>query len=69
MTAPALARGGGLRRFGRGRLLFLRLSDRVRGQLNVQNLFDEEYFSTAHSNNNITPGAPLQLTAGLTVSY
>ena len=27
-------------------------------QLNVENLFDTSYYPTAHSNNNITPGAP-----------
>jgi catecholate siderophore receptor len=24
----------------------------------VENLFDQQYFATAHSNNNITPGSP-----------
>ena len=30
----------------------------VRLQANVENVFDREYFPTAHSNNNITPGSP-----------
>ena len=30
----------------------------LRFQLNLENLFDREYFATAHSNNNITPGSP-----------
>jgi catecholate siderophore receptor len=30
----------------------------VRLQANVENLFDRDYFPTAHSNNNITPGSP-----------
>jgi catecholate siderophore receptor len=30
----------------------------LRLQLNVENLFDQQYFATAHSNNNITPGSP-----------
>jgi catecholate siderophore receptor len=34
--------------------------------LNVENLFDEEYFPTAHSDNNISPGAPVN--AKLTLS-
>lgn len=38
--------------------IFFRLNEHLRGQLNVENLFDETYFSSAHSNNNITPGSP-----------
>ena len=30
----------------------------VRLQANVENVFDRDYFPTAHSNNNITPGSP-----------
>jgi catecholate siderophore receptor len=30
----------------------------VRLQANLENVFDREYFPTAHSNNNITPGSP-----------
>lgn len=38
---------------------FYTLSDTVRMQLNVENLFDTIYFSDAHNNVNISPGAPL----------
>ncbi|GBC55777.1 ferrichrome-iron receptor [Stutzerimonas stutzeri] len=31
----------------------------LRLQLNVENLFDEEYYASAHSDNNIMPGSPL----------
>lgn len=34
-------------------------SDDVRFQLNVENLFDEEYFPAAHNDNNISTGEPL----------
>jgi catecholate siderophore receptor len=34
------------------------LSERIEAQLNVENLFDEIYFPTAHNDNNITPGSP-----------
>ncbi len=34
------------------------VSPYLRLQLNLENLFDREYFATAHSNNNITPGSP-----------
>jgi catecholate siderophore receptor len=29
-------------------------------QVNVENIFDEEYFASSHNNNNISPGAPRQ---------
>jgi catecholate siderophore receptor len=47
--------------------LFFDVSERVGLQLNIENLLDEEYFSDAHNNNNITVGAPLnaRLTARL----
>ena len=34
-------------------------SDDIRFQLNVENLFDEEYFPAAHNDNNISTGEPL----------
>jgi catecholate siderophore receptor len=39
--------------------LFYTVSENLELQLNVENALDEEYFSDAHNNNNITPGAPL----------
>ena len=39
--------------------LFVKLTDSIEAQLNLENLLDEEYFPTSHSDNNITPGAPL----------
>ncbi|MEO1574392.1 MAG: TonB-dependent siderophore receptor, partial [Pseudomonadota bacterium] len=38
---------------------FYTVSDRLRLQLNVENLLDEDYFPDAHSNDNITTGEPL----------
>ena len=35
------------------------LSDALQLQLNVENLFDTDYFSDAHNNNNISTGAPI----------
>jgi catecholate siderophore receptor len=37
---------------------FFTLSPRFRAQLNIENLFDEDYFVSANSNTNITPGSP-----------
>jgi catecholate siderophore receptor len=39
--------------------VFYDVSEAVQLQANVENLFDTDYFSDAHNNNNITPGAPL----------
>ena len=39
--------------------LFFKASHQMEFQVNVENLFDEKYFSDAHNNNNITPGAPI----------
>jgi catecholate siderophore receptor len=39
--------------------LFFKATDRLEFQVNVENLLDEDYFSDAHNNNNITPGAPI----------
>ncbi len=39
--------------------LFVRASDRLSFQVNVENLLDTQYFADAHNANNITPGAPL----------
>ncbi|MEQ1652274.1 MAG: TonB-dependent siderophore receptor [Hyphomicrobium sp.] len=38
--------------------LFLNLSDTWTAQVNVENIFNEDYFTSAHTNNNISPGAP-----------
>lgn len=38
--------------------VFLTLSQRLRAQINVENLFDTDYYLNAHSNTNITPGSP-----------
>lgn len=43
------------------------VSDATRLQLNIENLFDEDYFPDAHSNDNITVGRPLN--ARLTVRH
>ena len=38
---------------------YLTLSERVAFQLNVENLTDTGYYASAHTDNNILPGAPL----------
>ena len=39
--------------------VFYDLSDRVELQINVENLTDADYFPSAHTDNNITTGKPL----------
>lgn len=39
--------------------VYYQLTDTVRLQVNVENLFDETYYPDAHANNNISTGAPL----------
>jgi catecholate siderophore receptor len=38
-------------------------------QVNVENLFDKEYYASANSNTNITPGSPIAANAGITVKF
>lgn len=38
--------------------VFYKFDDRFSAQLNVENLFDKVYYPSAHTDNNITPGAP-----------
>ncbi|MGZ8352440.1 MAG: TonB-dependent receptor [Allosphingosinicella sp.] len=45
--------------------LFHELSDGIEAQVNVENLLGADYFATAHSDNNIAPGAPTTARATL----
>ena len=49
--------------------VFLRVSEFVRAQLNVENLLNARYYATAHANNNITPGGPRTVRAALTANF
>jgi catecholate siderophore receptor len=44
-------------------------NEHLRMQLNVENLLDERYYQNANSNNNITPGSPLAVRAGVTMQF
>lgn len=41
------------------------VSERLSVQLNIENLFDEEYYPSAHGDNNIQPGEPFQVRIGV----
>lgn len=49
--------------------LYFTLTEEVRLQANVENLFDRTYFPTAHSNNNITPGYARAARIGLIARF
>jgi catecholate siderophore receptor len=49
--------------------LFFKLNKNLQAQINVENLFDEKYFATAHSNNNIMPGSPRAMRVGLNAVF
>ena len=49
--------------------LYYRLSKQYRLQLNVENLFDKQYWASAHNDNNITPGAPRSVKLSLFASF
>ena len=49
--------------------VFYRLNEQLKVQLNVENLFDETYFFTAHNDNNITPGSPRAVRVALTAGF
>lgn len=49
--------------------VFYRFGKRLRAQVNVENLFDRNYFSMAYSNNNITPGSPLAWHGSVTLGF
>jgi catecholate siderophore receptor len=42
---------------------------RFHGQVNLENLLDEDYFAYAHSNTNITPGSPRAIRVGLSARF
>ena len=45
------------------------LMNNVRLQLNVENVFDEQYYPTSQGNNNIMPGAPRSLRLGVSTGF
>ncbi|MGH9147468.1 MAG: TonB-dependent receptor, partial [Vicinamibacterales bacterium] len=49
--------------------IFFNLNSKFQAQLNVENLFDEDYYASAHSNTNITPGSPRAVRVALTTRF
>ncbi|PWR21664.1 TonB-dependent siderophore receptor [Zavarzinia compransoris] len=49
--------------------LYWTLNENLRAQLNVENVFDTEYYANAHSDTNIMPGSPRSALVGLTARF
>jgi catecholate siderophore receptor len=49
--------------------LFLTVNRHLRGQVNVENLLDDDYFAYANGNNNITPGSQRAIRVALTTHF
>jgi len=49
--------------------LYFTLNENLDAQLNVENLFDEKYYASAHNDNNITPGSPRAFYFGVTSRF
>jgi len=49
--------------------LYYRIDENFDVQLNVENLLDEHYFVTAHSNANISPGSPISAKFAVNVRF
>jgi catecholate siderophore receptor len=49
--------------------LYYNLTRNLEAQLNVENIFDEKYYASAHNDNNISPGSPRAYYFGVTSRF
>lgn len=49
--------------------IYYELSEQTKVQLNIENVLDEEYFPSAHNDNNITIGRPFNARLGVTYKF
>jgi len=49
--------------------IFFEATDTLSFQLNIENLLDEDYYASAHGDNNIQPGAPLNASFGARLRF
>ncbi len=49
--------------------IFFEATDQLSLQLNVENLLDEDYYASAHGDNNIQPGSPLSASLGARLRF
>ena len=48
---------------------YLSLGRALRAQVNVENLLNARYYTTAHSNNNISPGSPRAVRVSIVAGF
>lgn len=48
---------------------YFSLTENISMQVNVENLFDEDYYPSAHGDNNIQPAKPLSASFGISVDF
>ena len=49
--------------------VYYNVTSMLRAQVNIENLFNEDYYVNAHSNTNITPGSPRAVRVALTTRF
>ena len=49
--------------------VYAKIDKNMRAQLNIENLFDKNYYASAHNNNNITPGSPIAARVSLIANF
>ena len=49
--------------------LFVKLTDKINAQINVENIGNVTYFPNAHNDNNISPGAPRNARLTITAKF
>ncbi len=50
-------------------VVYYAISTGVQLRLNIENLFDEEYFASAHNDNNLMPGSPRGIYLGVHLDF
>jgi catecholate siderophore receptor len=49
--------------------IYYKATKNVQLQLNIENLLDKNYYLNADNNNNITPGSPIAVNAGINYKF
>lgn len=49
--------------------VYYKATKNIQLQVNIENLFDKQYYASANSNNNITPGSPIAVNGGVTIKF
>jgi catecholate siderophore receptor len=49
--------------------VFFTINNHLQAQINIENVFDSEYYAFAHSNTNITPGSPRAIRLSWTTRF